>query len=54
VHRVEEVQILSVFEEVPQGVRAGVIPRVLEDFQASSGGIESSKLSKKGSRGLVP
>jgi hypothetical protein len=36
---------------VLQGVHVGVIPRVLEDFQTSSGGIESSKLSKKSLRG---
>jgi hypothetical protein len=35
-------------------VHVEVIPGVLEDFQASLGGIESSKLSKKISRGIVP
>jgi hypothetical protein len=44
----------SVFEEVPQGVRAGIFPKDLRIFQSSSGGIGSSKLSKKSSGGLVP
>jgi hypothetical protein len=35
-------------------VCAGIFPRGLGDFQASLGGTESSKLSKKTSEGLVP
>jgi hypothetical protein len=31
-HRVNQFKYLEVFEEVPQGVRAEGIPRVLEDF----------------------
>jgi hypothetical protein len=54
VHRVEELQYLEVFQGLPQGVRAGIFPRGLGDFQARSRGIESSKLSKKTSEGLVP
>jgi hypothetical protein len=42
---------LSVFEEVPQGVHAGIFPKGLGDFQASSGGIEPSQLSKGGQGG---
>jgi hypothetical protein len=37
-HKVNQFKYLGVFEEVLQGVRAGVIPRVLEDFKQAQEG----------------
>jgi len=45
-HKAKGFKYLGVFEEVPQGVRARVIPRVLEDFKEAQEGITPSKCSK--------
>jgi hypothetical protein len=55
VQRVEEVQILGVYlRKCRKECAQEFSPKKLRIFQSSSGGIGSSKLSKKISGGLVP